>query len=721
VAVVAVLSLAGTLVVAGAPPALAASITSGGPLTRVEISPVLNCAVSYLGDVEPQFFGDTACATLLAVNGTLFGPASIPFGGAAAPRTPYTPVSQSAVTGIGTTDDPYTIVTVVALGTSGLRITQADSYVVGQEAYRTDVTVSNLGTNAETAILYRAGDCYLQNSDFGFGRVDPVTGAVACVAGEDDGHGNTVPGSRIEQWVPLSPGSHYMEGFYDTVWARIGAQLGFPDTCACANHLDNGAGLSWGIAIPPGGSVTRSHLTHFSPQGRVPLTTSKTADSPSAIAGATDGYTITVHNPNTVAAGLASITDTLPPGFIYRAGSTSGATTADPAIAGQTLTWVGPMTVPAAGTASIHFEVTVSSVPGDHYNDAGADGGSLVVLPTGDTAPIAVLEGPIPTNTTYTGASGASSAQYSDPVTLSGTLLDVSGAPVGVPGKELDFTLGSQTASAGPTDSSGNASTELTVIQAPGSVSTVETSFAGDDSYGPSNDSDPFSIMREDCTLAYVGDTRATGSAVTLAAHLGESDDALGDRSDKPVMFTVVGPGGQTSHHLALSDPDGTASTSVPMAAGTHTVEASFAGDDSYLACGTAQPTEVVVAAQGAAKVTGGGQISVNGRTSFAFEVIRDARSLRGQLQVVVHATKGRFHADELLGLSVAGNTATWWGTGDWSGASGYAFAVQVVDVGSGARKRADTISMLIVGPGGVTVYSTRGPQPLEGGNLSVH
>src|SRR3990170_1634045 len=147
-AVVAVLSLAGTLVVAGAPPALAASITTGGPLTRVEISPLLNCAVSYLGDEQPQFFGDTACATLLAVGGTLFGPASIPFGGAAAPRTTYTPVSQSAVTGSGTADDPYAIVTVVALGATGLRITQTDTYVVGQEAYRTDVTVSNLASNA---------------------------------------------------------------------------------------------------------------------------------------------------------------------------------------------------------------------------------------------------------------------------------------------------------------------------------------------------------------------------------------------------------------------------------------------------------------------------------------------------------------------------------------------------------------------------------------------
>ena len=64
------------------------------------------------------------------------------------------------MTGTGTTVDPFKIVTVVNLGTTGLRITQTDSYVVGQESYRTDVTVANTSTLAQTAQLYRAGDCF---------------------------------------------------------------------------------------------------------------------------------------------------------------------------------------------------------------------------------------------------------------------------------------------------------------------------------------------------------------------------------------------------------------------------------------------------------------------------------------------------------------------------------------------------------------------------------
>ena len=47
---------------------------------------------------------------------------------------------------------------------------------------------------------------------------------------------------------------------------------------------------------------------------------------------------------------LNSITDMLPQGFSYIAGSSTGATTANPTVGGQTLTWNGPFTVPGGGT-----------------------------------------------------------------------------------------------------------------------------------------------------------------------------------------------------------------------------------------------------------------------------------------------------------------------------------------------------------------------------------
>jgi hypothetical protein len=80
-----------------------------------------------------------------------------------------------------------------------------------------------------------------------------------------------VPGDRIEQWIPLTAGSHYQHGGYTEVWTAIGSQQPFNDTCRCNDYLDNGAGLSWTLSIPAGSSRTVSHLTAFSPTGDSPI------------------------------------------------------------------------------------------------------------------------------------------------------------------------------------------------------------------------------------------------------------------------------------------------------------------------------------------------------------------------------------------------------------------------------------------------------------------
>lgn len=401
-----------------ASPASAETITSAGPLTSITITPDLNCAVQHAADAAPSFFGNTACATLVATGGVLYGPANIPAGGSASPRTTYTAVSQSPVTGTGTALDPFQIVTVVDLGTSGLRLTETDRYVVGQESYRTDVQLTNTGAAPVSAIIYRAGDCFLQSSDDGFGLVGSPPGAVACT---------TMPppnaGGRFEQWLPITPGSHYYHDNFNAVWARIGAQLEFPDTCECTTFLDNGAGLSWTVTVPAGGSATVSSIITFSPTGAAPLVVTKTADSPTSPTNGVNGYTITVSNPNAQAAAVGSILDTLPAGFTYVSGSTTGVTTADPSIAGQTLTWTGPFNIPAGGSIVLGFDVNVGSTQGTFLNNATVDAGILSVAPTGDTAPITVTRAQptIATQATATvGITATSTPPISDTATLSG-------------------------------------------------------------------------------------------------------------------------------------------------------------------------------------------------------------------------------------------------------------------------------------------------------------
>lgn len=247
-------------------------ISSSGPLTNVYVGNELSCQVRHAGDSQLELFPPDAvpgdCGTFLAVGGELFAPDFGAHDGTATSSlgsyTPFTPVSQSEVSGSGTNADPFRVTTVVDAGATGLRITEVNSYVVGRESYRTDTTVTNSGGAAQNAILYQAGDCYLQESDVGYGFVQ-AEGDRSSPGCSATAHNN--PPGRIEQFVSISGGNNHYEAEFSEVWSAIGAQAPFPNTCRCEEFIDNGAGLSWNISIPAGGEVTRSRSTTFSPTG----------------------------------------------------------------------------------------------------------------------------------------------------------------------------------------------------------------------------------------------------------------------------------------------------------------------------------------------------------------------------------------------------------------------------------------------------------------------
>jgi len=245
------------------------AIASAGPLTSIVVGNELGCQVSHIGDARFEVFPPSTapgdCGTLVFASGTLFSPAFSLHGGSAAavgPATPFTPVSQSEVTGAGTSASPYRVTTVVTADAAGLRVTAVDTYVVGQESYRTDVTIANAGAAPQTGILYRAADCYLQESDVNYGFVDPAHQAPGCSTNP-----NNTPPARIEQWFPITPGAQFTEDDFVNVWQQIAAHVPFPGTCQCAARIDNGAGLSWSFTVAPGASATYSHFTTFSPTG----------------------------------------------------------------------------------------------------------------------------------------------------------------------------------------------------------------------------------------------------------------------------------------------------------------------------------------------------------------------------------------------------------------------------------------------------------------------
>lgn len=241
------------------------AIDSAGPLTQIIVTPDLNCQVAHRADAAFEFFPSGSslgsCGTFLAHGGALYGPAFVPSGNFTT-YAPWTTVSQAPVSGNGSPSDPFRVITVVDAGDAGLRLEQIDSYAVGSQSYRTEMRVTNLGPIDAQGIIYRAGDCYLQENDVGFGRVDG--GAPACIVAP----GNS---SRIEQWLPITVGSHFIEGAYGDVFAAMDLQQQFPDSCACEFAVDNGAGLSWPFNIGRGQTAVFAHETFFSPVGRGPI------------------------------------------------------------------------------------------------------------------------------------------------------------------------------------------------------------------------------------------------------------------------------------------------------------------------------------------------------------------------------------------------------------------------------------------------------------------
>ena len=370
-----------------------------GPLTHVYIGDELGCQVAHILDgtvfeFYPSGIFPGDCGTFIATGGRLYAPDLSAHGGTAAaallgPRVVFTRISQVR-TGTGTAVDPFRAVTLVGLPPSALRIQQTDTYIAGDDFYRTDVMIINNGGPA-TGVLYRAGDAKLARSDLGFGFTTLFGNrrSVGCSV-----NANNMPAGRIEEWIPLTGPSNYYEESYDLVWARIATQTAFPNQCACIDYRDNGAGISWNFSIPALGSATFSHLTAF-PASRRPLVTSKTALNPTSVARSRNDYTIKIDNPNTMSVTLSSITDTLPAGFSYISNLTSGVTTSNPTVSGQRLTWNGPFVVLPGGSISLSFAVIVASMAGVYYNEAGGQaGGGFSVASTGPTAPITVTPCP---------------------------------------------------------------------------------------------------------------------------------------------------------------------------------------------------------------------------------------------------------------------------------------------------------------------------------------
>ncbi len=269
---------------ASAGPALAASDSTavafpGGPLT-VYVAPRGQCQSSYLvnGEQDNNYFpgfgtvGD--CGFFLAfpkvsgqpaaLEGQTFGfegnagPGAIAGGGISGV---YNPVSQSPVTGEGTTTSPYTETTVFEVedtkGGKDVLITETTTYVNGQPQFTSTYNVKNTsGSKIYFRAMY-AGDLYVNGDDHGTGVF--LAGPPRFIGGQNTGSG--VIGGFQEAPAPALPWTSFQEAYWSEPLGIEGIASGdngiwhdvettdedsraFNETLEPA-ELDNGAGVEW--------------------------------------------------------------------------------------------------------------------------------------------------------------------------------------------------------------------------------------------------------------------------------------------------------------------------------------------------------------------------------------------------------------------------------------------------------------------------------------------
>lgn len=233
---------------------------------------------------------------------------------------------------------------------------------------------------------------------------------------------------------------------------------------------------------------------------------------------------------------------------------------------------------------------------------------------------------------------GGTSGEYSDPVTLSGTLVDKATSQP-IEGKTISFSINISpvlTASGDDyTDSNGEASTTVLLMRAAGSY-TVTASFAGDSTYlGCSSDPVAFTINKEKVTIYYTGHEFVwtagpdihTASVQLSALCIEQNDGYPGDLTKLQVSFTLdnvdAGPPHYTIVHIPVNSL-GEAYATQEAADVTYSGLASIELNDYYLIDYDSISLTVTTGTE-EQTVTGGGwiqdKLSVNGKDNFGFTV----------------------------------------------------------------------------------------------------
>ncbi len=160
------------------------------------------------------------------------------------------------------------IVTVVDLGTSGVRMTQTFTHNTGDRFVTKRWVLTNRGTKTYTgARFYHGGDCYFGGDDDSWGFYDAAKKMVY------------VRNVDYLNWglmgffaSPSTPASHYFEGQYDDGNDYAEDRVNLPDTVISTSYEDAGYYLQWDRAtLAPGASWTIEATELWTPAGALQI------------------------------------------------------------------------------------------------------------------------------------------------------------------------------------------------------------------------------------------------------------------------------------------------------------------------------------------------------------------------------------------------------------------------------------------------------------------
>lgn len=231
-----------------------------GPLLSIKIGADGSFQVRHAAKTDYQFnppasaLGDAGVLLADLTNGRLYAPdfANHDDTDVSISYNTWDPHSQSVVM---TADGVSRVITTLQTLGDDLTVILIDSYVHGQNCWRTDIIIQNVTTTDYDVILYRMADVYLNGSNNGYGATR-AGGIVGVTENED----NDPVGNAL--WLAPLVADQYEEDDPTTLWSKL-ESLADLDNTVIATSDDAACCVAWELSIPGRSMVVRSCVTQI--------------------------------------------------------------------------------------------------------------------------------------------------------------------------------------------------------------------------------------------------------------------------------------------------------------------------------------------------------------------------------------------------------------------------------------------------------------------------